>query len=199
MTKRQERQQETRAALLDAAERCFAARGYDAVTVPEIAKDAGYTTGAVYSNFSGKEDLFLALMDRVIGGEAARRAAAVLATTTPRDRLGEISRLWAGMVRDRPDLLVLFVEFWSYSRRDPELREEVARRLAGTRAGMAALIAADPQAGPDTAPPEEVAAAVYAMAHGLALHHLADPEGMPIEQLEQAVTWIFRGAGYTME
>jgi AcrR family transcriptional regulator len=59
----------TRAQLLDAALRVFLRRGFHAASLDEIAEEAGYTTGAVYSNFKGKEDLFLAVLD----AEAQRR------------------------------------------------------------------------------------------------------------------------------
>lgn len=195
MTKRQQRQQETRAALLDAAETCFAARGYDAVTVPEIAKEAGYTTGAVYSNFSGKEELFLALMERAMGGQAARRETAVAMEDTGEGRLRQVARLWIDVVRDRPEAMVLIIEFWSYSRRDPALRQRFAERMAHTRAGLAALAAMGPPVRGDAGSPEEVAMTAYAMAHGLAIHHIADPEGVPVEVIESALVWVFRGAG----
>jgi AcrR family transcriptional regulator len=62
--KRQERREQTRAALLDAAERLWAERGIHGVSLDEIAGTAGLTKGAVYSNFTGKTDLLLALLDR---------------------------------------------------------------------------------------------------------------------------------------
>ena len=186
----------TRAALLDAAEQCFAARGYDAVTVPEIAKAAGYTTGAVYSNFSGKEELFLGLMERAMGGQAERRQEVVAQETTAEGRLRQVARLWIDVVHERPEAVVLIVEFWGYSRRDPALRKRFAERMAQTRAGLAMLAAAGGAVKPDAPPPEDVAMAAYGMAHGMALHHLADPEGVPIEVVESALVWVFRGAGY---
>lgn len=195
MTKRQQRQAETKAALLDAAERCFAARGYDAVSVPEIAKEAGFTTGAVYSNFTGKEELFLSLMERAMGGETARREQAVALEDTGEGRLRQVARLWIDVVHEHPEAMVLIVEFWSYSRRDPALRRRFAERVAQTRAGLTMLAAMGPPGSEDAAVPERVAMAAYAMAHGLALHHLADPEGVPIEVVEEALVWVFRGAG----
>lgn len=191
--KRHQRQLETRAALLDAAERCFAERGYDAVSVPEIARAAGYTTGAVYSNFSGKEELFLALMERAMGGEADRRADAVAHEPAPDSQVREVARLWIDVVKRRPEAMVLLVEFWSYSRRDPALRRRLAERMGATRGGMAGLVAAQSPGG--DVPADELAAAAYALGHGLALHHLADPEGVPLELFEQAMVWLFRGAG----
>src|SRR4051795_10239101 len=68
---RRERQEQTREGLLEAAARVFARRGYQQASVEEIAAEAGFSTGAVYSNFAGKQELFLALADR----EVAKRIA----------------------------------------------------------------------------------------------------------------------------
>jgi AcrR family transcriptional regulator len=65
---RQEKKAETRARLLEAAESVFARRGFHAASVEEVAEEAGFSTGAVYSNFGGKEDLFLALWDSALEG-----------------------------------------------------------------------------------------------------------------------------------
>ena len=61
--RRGERRLITRAQLLDAAERVFARDGLRGASVDKIALEAGYSTGAVYSNFKGKEDLFLTLIE----------------------------------------------------------------------------------------------------------------------------------------
>ena len=81
---RAEQQVQTRERLIDAAARVFARRGYHAATLAEVAREAGYSTGAVYSNFSGKEDLFLALADRQVAGRGEQaRAIAELAPEDP--------------------------------------------------------------------------------------------------------------------
>ena len=59
---RAERRAQTRAALLDAAARVFAERGFGGASVEAIAAEAGYTRGAFYSNFASKEELFVALL-----------------------------------------------------------------------------------------------------------------------------------------
>ena len=59
----QERVALTRQRLLAAAATVFARRGYHAASVEEVASEAGYSTGAVYHHFKGKEDLFLALFE----------------------------------------------------------------------------------------------------------------------------------------
>jgi AcrR family transcriptional regulator len=57
------RRELTREALLDAASEVFANRGYDGGTLEEIAATAGFTTGAIYSNFGGKQDLIMPVLD----------------------------------------------------------------------------------------------------------------------------------------
>ena len=63
---REQSKANTRERLLDAARSVFASRGFRGASVEEIASEAGFSTGALYSNFDGKEDLFLVLMEREI-------------------------------------------------------------------------------------------------------------------------------------
>src|SRR4029453_14661719 len=54
----------TREGLVDAAEPLFTTNGFHATSVDAVADAAGYTKGAVYSNFASKEDLFFAVYAR---------------------------------------------------------------------------------------------------------------------------------------
>ncbi len=60
----------SRDAILDAALRCFAKRGYHETSVDDIAARARLSKGAVYWHFAGKRELFLALMDRALEYQA---------------------------------------------------------------------------------------------------------------------------------
>src|SRR2546423_10413157 len=61
---REQSKAHTRERLLEAARSVFASSGFHGASVEEIAATAGFSTGALYSNFDGKEDLFLALLER---------------------------------------------------------------------------------------------------------------------------------------
>src|ERR671916_640684 len=58
-----ERRAPTHARLVAAATKVVARRGFHAATVDEIAEEAGVSVGALYSNFDGKDELFLAVFD----------------------------------------------------------------------------------------------------------------------------------------
>lgn len=66
------RRQLTRDALLDAAEVVFAKKGVGGASMEEIAAEAGFTRGAIYSNFGSKDDLMLAVIDRFIDRQIAQ-------------------------------------------------------------------------------------------------------------------------------
>lgn len=56
----------TRQDILEAAARAFARNGYQAVTMQEIAKEAGYTAASLYSYFSSKEEILHGLQQLVL-------------------------------------------------------------------------------------------------------------------------------------
>src|SRR5436305_12166158 len=80
----------TRRYLLDAAEVVFARDGFHGATLDEVARMAGFTKGAVYSNFKNKEDLFLALIDDRIEKQFAVAAEAL--EEVPHDATQQLPR-----------------------------------------------------------------------------------------------------------
>src|SRR5882762_9680495 len=77
-------QRDGRAALLEAALEVFADRGYRDASVDEIAERAGYSKGAIYFHFSGKDDLFFALLEERID-RPMRAAIKLLESAPPED------------------------------------------------------------------------------------------------------------------
>lgn len=193
---REQRKAETRAALLDAAGRVFARRGYHAASVDEVADEAGYSTGALYSNFEGKEDLFLALLQREIERQAAGVAAAVADRGSLDERARGGAEYWLEFLDREPELVLLFMEFWAYAVRNPEVRSRFAARYAEVRAALAGIIGAGArELGVELLrPPEQLAAAIDALADGFALQRLADPDSVPDELFGDALTMLLEGA-----
>lgn len=105
---RAESKAKTRDALLRAANRLFHRNGFAATTVDEIAEEAGVTSGAVYSNFATKEDLFLALIDEAQDPRASwisehDTAPADLSSATGRTPEERAANLGRAMSAKRPD------------------------------------------------------------------------------------------------
>ena len=87
------------------------------------------------------------------------------------------------MIDREPELLLLFMEFWAYGVRDPEVRPKVAERFAQMRQVLTRLIA-DGVREFDlelALPAEQLAVAIDALADGIARQKLADPEAVPDE------------------
>src|SRR5438552_4376847 len=138
---REQSKANTRERLLDAARGVFARSGFHGASVEEIASRAGYSTGALYSNFDGKEDLFLVLMEREIEEHSREIGAAVSRRSSVAERATGGAAVWMTMIEREPDLLLLFMEFWAYGVRDPQVRPKVAARFAQAREPPTGLLA----------------------------------------------------------
>src|SRR5262245_1213010 len=97
---------ERRAQLIDVARRVFAQRGYEAVSVEEIAAEANVSKPIVYQHFGGKEGLYAVLVDREMDRIVAQMSEAI-ATGTPRERVERAVLAFLTYVRDEPDGFVV--------------------------------------------------------------------------------------------
>ena len=131
------RRQRTRTRLLDAAFEVFADQGVSAASVETIVEAAGFTRGAFYSNFSTKEELFLALIEREMGMRLEQLNAGVEQFLTPlvgeqgaglddEDVLRTITRILELQSDDRRWWLVQS-EFLLLALRDPAISADFLR------------------------------------------------------------------------
>jgi AcrR family transcriptional regulator len=154
--------------MIDAAVKVVAKRGFDGAPVDEIARAAGFSIGALYGNFAGKDDLFLAVYDAHVTWFEQELAALDLA-----DPAAALARAFARLDEQaaRAQFLV-FIEFWSYAVRRPKLRRELARRMAALRATAAQRL--QERDAPLPLPAETLALLLLATWRGLALERMAD-------------------------
>ena len=121
---RAERQQRTREELVDAAERLFSGQGFHATSIDAVAAEAGFTKGAVYSNFESKEDLFFAVYQRRVDRRVEEMEAVLAAATSA-------TEAFEGMIPGRRSSedgwLAVFFEFWAHVLRHPEHRARFAQ------------------------------------------------------------------------
>ncbi len=193
---REQSKANTRERLLAAARSAFAESGFHGASVEEIATRAGFSTGALYSNFGGKEDLFLVLMEREIEEHAREIAEAVAKRPSVSERATGGARRWMMMIEREPELLLLFMEFWAYGVREAAVRPKVAERFAQMRRLLTRLIEDGVREFELelALPAEQLAIAVDALADGIARQRLADPDAVPDELMGTVLSLLFEAA-----
>ncbi len=180
---RAEKQARTRAELLGTAAKVFARRGYKGASVEEIAEEAGYSHGAVYSNFDGKADLFLAVLEEYMAERAQELAAtqADLPEDAPIEiRARALADQWMERFAKDRESFLLHMEFVAHAGRDPELAERFGTRSAALREAIAAYIAHYQELEGIEADltPGELALMLRALAIGLSIEALVSPSAV---------------------
>jgi AcrR family transcriptional regulator len=180
---RAERQARTRSELLATAAKVFARRGYNGASVEEIAEEAGYSHGAVYSNFDSKADLFLAVFEDYMA-ERARELAATQADLDEDASLEARARALADQWMERfaadRESFVLHLEFIAYADRDPELAKRFGARSAAMREAVARYISQyQAEAAVELPlPADDLALVLRALGIGLAVEALVSPDAV---------------------
>ena len=160
----------TRERLLEAAAKVIARDGYQGARLADVAREAGLTTGAIYSNFRDKQELFLAAFDRVqhlaqnLGAEQ-RDLAAVLESAPA--AILEFAH--------SSELQILNLELALLGTRDPQVREYLA---GGARATIQELAKRLP---PELDDRVQRATLILALLNGLALQRMIADEDVSVE------------------
>lgn len=192
----EKRRELTRAHLLAAAAEVFAERGFHGATLDQIADAAGFSKGAVYSNFESKDELFLALIQEQ--GEAMVQAYAEVEERlagqdiSPAQRIAAMADVY---MRDGGDLTqswALMTEFDLYALRNPEVRR---RLVEGGRAMHQLVVDLVHRHGDDVGidpalPAEQVATLYTAIFMGLWRQRALDPDSVPDDLAAEAVVLV---------
>lgn len=175
-TRRSESQAQTRRRLVETARGLFLTDGYAATSLERVAEEAGFSKGAVYSNFSGKDELCLEVLE-VIHAEVARAVVGAFEGATSLEEALQALDVWADARLGDPDWSALEAEFAARSRRQPELRAALEERNKAIRDLIASVLA-------DTCerhglvmpmPVTEAAHALLSLGIGLGLQRAIDP------------------------
>jgi AcrR family transcriptional regulator len=127
----------TREALVAAAAEVFAEKGYEKAGVAEIARRAGLTTGAIYSNFTGKGELLLEAIDLRAETEFEQLFNDHRFQGKATDILQTVGSHLVSQGEGESHLLL---EAITTARRDPEMGAMLAARIEARAARMAALV-----------------------------------------------------------
>jgi AcrR family transcriptional regulator len=180
---RVEQRQQTRERLLDAAVEVFSQRGFHAASVEEIAEWAGFSKGAVYSNFASKEDLFLALFDRRIAHEVENWPTIKQHINQPvADQQPVDHPFIASILRDKTWNLLL-MEFVLYAIREESARQQFADRLTALRSLMQQELAKgfETTGFRPTMPVDHLPWVIFALGMGLSIQAYLDPTAFPAD------------------
>ncbi len=182
---REESQAQTRARLIDTARKLFVANGYGGTSIRDIADQAGYSQGAFYSNFAGKEAVLLELLRGHMEAEATHLSTLMDGAGRTSAQLFAELESWANTLNQDADWCMLSIELQLHARRSPGFAaayqavwDAHRSELGGVIGKLFATLKRTPPAAP-----AQLAAAFMALSHGLALQGQAgnaDPSGQVI-------------------
>jgi AcrR family transcriptional regulator len=187
---------DARRELLSAAAEVFSSRGYHQASIDDVAELAGYSKGAVYWHFAGKDDLFLALIEEHVDRPTREMVELLESAPADRDMAPEASRRFAEVLTAQRDWLLLDNEYWLRAMRDPELRRRYAERQRELRTALGVALARRMETlggEPLAVDPERIAGAFMALIVGLAQQALVDPEAVPDDLLGETILLIYKG------
>jgi AcrR family transcriptional regulator len=175
---RSEKQAQTRARLVDAAANVFGRRGFQAARIEEIAEQAGYSHGAVYSNFAGKEELFLAVFEQYMIERVDEVTRATEIEGSFAQRAQAAADQWMRRFSEDRATFLLHLEFMIHAARNPHLSEQLGQRMATLRLEIERRLL-DREAETKTPlplPAAEIALIMRALGIGLAVEALNQPD-----------------------
>jgi len=167
---RKEKQAQTRERLIAVAREHFLQHGLGGSVLEKIAEEAGFTRGAFYANFHGREDLFLAVVQSSVDAELGNFRSILESEAAPQERLQRMRETFGNLVSN-PGWVLLEAEFQANALRNPEVRSAFLIHLNRRMTEGAELLR---QFGEELglvlrASPEEVALVLAVLAEGLAV------------------------------
>ena len=144
---RAEQREKTRTCLVEAAAKVFSRRGYDKASLDEVAEEAGFTKGAVYSNFKGKEDLFLATIDAHFEQRLESVKRVMREEPDEQGTAHAAGMDFMNQLNADPEYFALFFEFWAYAQRNPAVKRKFLPRVQRFRSALAELFEAKSETG----------------------------------------------------
>lgn len=191
----QQRSEETRSHILTAAKDLIAHSGYEAAGVAEICQAAGVSKGAFYHHFPSKHAVFQALLDDWLA-TLDQQLVALQRTNQPVPQtMLEMAAMMRVIFRAAEQNLPIFLEFWTQASRDPQVwqatiapyrrYQEFFARLVQSGIAEGSLRRVDPQV---------AARLIVAMAIGMLLQGLLDPEGADwVQVVQQSMQMLLDG------
>ncbi|MGE2837059.1 TetR/AcrR family transcriptional regulator [Mycobacterium sp. SMC-4] len=189
---KERRTEHTRQILLDAAEEVFARKGLTGAALEEIAETAGFTRGAIYSQFGAKEKLFLEVVDRQRQRFLDGFAEVMMSFHRLSDvDIDELAERWR-QLSSGPDRAALGYELTLFLLRNPDARERVAAQRRETVRALGEFISKNVAriGGTLTIDAETLARVVLAANNGITLDSHLDGEDLYRPYLQLVISSV---------
>ncbi len=175
--RRDESQARTRELLVSIAKKLFLRDGYQATSIEKVATEAGFSKGAVYSNFASKDELCIAVLASVRADEMRAIGLAWSAAHTFDERLAAFAS-WAERMIGDTGWTLLEVEFGLSARQNRRLRAELSDSQRTMREAVAAVVEAQRREFDihSTLPGGVAASALLSLGIGLGIQRMIDRE-----------------------
>jgi AcrR family transcriptional regulator len=164
--------------IVDAMRSSVARRGVAGATFDHVAREAGVSRGLLHYYFGTKERLLAEVVRRDADVQLARLDAALADAGSADEVLERLVSSLSGIVENEPETFTLLYELFTLSRRNEDVAAEFAALTRRARDHVAVLLDTKAREGAVAldAPATAVADLMFAIADGLALRMLADPE-----------------------
>ena len=201
--RREEEKERRRAEILDATEALYAKKGWDALTVDQVARSARLSRSLVYVYFCDKEDLLFAIGERAMRLLRDRFTAAISVPARGLDRVDAIGRAYMGYAHEFPHYFDFCARFQSHSLDADSSTNEGACQTAGDQA-IGTLVQAietgvrDGSIRADVGDPLLLALTLWAFTHGIIQFAMAKgPDlarrGVAVHELSNYAFQLLRG------
>ena len=185
----QQRSEETRARILEAALKLFSARGYNKASVDDICQEAGISKGAFYHQFKSKQSLFLALLDGWL--QFVDNAIEASKDQTVPETFMQMTQAFPYVFETADDNLPMFLEFWLQASRDKEIWEASIAPYRRYHKYFTSLINKGVKEGSFVEmDPELASRMIVSLAMGMLLQSLLDPKGAKWEKVARDSTTL---------
>jgi AcrR family transcriptional regulator len=183
----QQRSEETRTKIIEAAIKLFSNRGFNTSSVDDICAEAGISKGAFYHHFESKQALFLALLDSWL--QAIDEAIESSKDQTAPETFMQMTEAFPYIFKTADEGLPMFFEFWLQASRDKKVWEASIAPYRRYHKYFTSLIKKGVEEGSFVeVDPELASRMIVSTAMGLFLQSLLDPKGANWEKVAREST-----------
>jgi AcrR family transcriptional regulator len=167
--------------IIQATIRCLARVGYSALTMSQVAQEAGVSQGILHYYFANKRAILVAALETVMADLDRRVVRRSTRATDARGQLRAVIGSCLGLAEENREFWIVFVEFWGEMMHDAELLRINATLYRRLRRMLGRIVAGGARAGQfRRLHPEDAGAVILALVDGLSLQRTFDPPALSL-------------------